>query len=60
MWEPRWLALSEAEREAVRAAVVAKHPVLRGSRHLLEEQCLRALAQRAAEQNPAQGSTLFA
>jgi len=64
-WEPRWLALTEAERAAVREEVVAKHPVLRGSRHLLEEQCLRAFAQRAEEkalaaQNSAQEMSLFA
>ncbi len=61
-WEPPWLALTEDEREALRAAVVAKHPVLRGSRHLLEEQCLRALAQRTEEaaKNAAQASAFFA
>ena len=65
VWEPRWLALADEEREALRAEVVAKHPVLRGSRNLLEEQCLRALAQRAEEKasvakNPAQETSLFA
>jgi len=49
----------------IRAEVVAKHPVLRGSRNLLEEQCLRVLAQAAEEkapaaQNPAQENSLFA
>ena len=65
VWEPRWLALADEEREAVRAEVVAKHPVLRGSRNLLEEQCLQALAQRAEEKasvakNSAQETSLFA
>jgi hypothetical protein len=65
VWETRWLALPEAEREALRAEVVAKHQVLRGSRHLLQEQCLRALAQRAEEkaaavQNSAQEIPTFA
>jgi hypothetical protein len=46
-WEPAWQALAEAEREAVRAAVLARHPHLAGTRALLEEQCLRELARRA-------------
>jgi hypothetical protein len=43
-WAPAWAELSDAEREAVREAVLARHPHLAGTRALLEEQCLRELA----------------
>ncbi len=43
-WQPVWQALGEAEREAVRRDVVARHPHLAGTRALLEERCLRELA----------------
>jgi Replication initiator protein A len=46
VWAPAWQALPEAEREAVRDAVLARHPHLAGTRALLEEQCLRELARR--------------
>ena len=45
-WAPAWEALAEAERAAVRAAVLERHPHLAGTRALLEEQCLRELARR--------------
>jgi hypothetical protein len=47
-WAPAWQALPDAEREAVRQAVLARHPHLAGTRALLEEQCLRELARRGA------------
>jgi plasmid replication initiation protein len=47
-WSPAWQALPDAEREAVRQAVLARHPHLAGTRALLEEQCLRELARRGA------------
>jgi dTMP kinase len=47
-WEPAWQALAEADREAVRAAVLARYPHLACTRALLEEQCVRELARRAA------------
>jgi hypothetical protein len=48
VWAPAWDALADAEREAIRAAVLARHPHLAGTRALLEEQCLRELARRGA------------
>jgi hypothetical protein len=47
-WAPRWQALPDGEREAIRQAVLARHPHLAGTRALLEEQCLRDLARRGA------------
>jgi hypothetical protein len=47
-WEPLWQGLSEEEREAIRQGVLARHPHLSGTRHLLEEQCLRELARRVS------------
>jgi hypothetical protein len=46
-WAPAWQALAEAERDALRETVLARHPHLAGTRALLEEQCLRELARRA-------------
>ena len=45
-WEPAWQALTDAEREAVRQAVLERHPLLAGTRALLEEQCWRELSRR--------------
>jgi hypothetical protein len=47
-WQPAWQALPEEEREAIRQGVLARHPHLQGTRHLLEERCLRELARRPA------------
>jgi len=47
-WAPVWQALPDDQREAIRQAVLARHPHLAGTRALLEEQCLRELARQGA------------
>jgi hypothetical protein len=55
-WAPAWEALADAAREAIRQAVLTRHPHLAGTRALLEEQCLRELARASGPSRPAPGA----
>ncbi|MBI1902937.1 MAG: hypothetical protein HYS13_17710 [Planctomycetia bacterium] len=46
-WQPRWQALSEADRHEIESAVLKGNPHLRKAPGILESLCLRELAQRS-------------
>lgn len=46
-WQREWNGRSEQEREAIREAVLERHPYLAKTPHMLETKCLEELARRA-------------